>query len=334
MGTQINKHSRHICCCFLFYPLLYRIMSNSGGGDATSTAEKEVGGDESSKAEKKEMDEVVKAEGGDGKVEKEEMVLGEKDEVKNDVEIDEDDEDEEKGEEEKEEEEGKDEEEDKDEDKEKEDDGDEDEESEDDEDNLPSWAAEGWEILEPGSGLLERPYILEEGRKRERKKTERIDVNFEVTPKEKGIDIPEGRGEKLGDMPRVDYFLNKKLSTDLRKLHGILFGKAGNVHNIKSNIRKFCGFAFDATSPEYDKKLASLNKMSMALIKENCEILDVERSGQKGQVIDRLMTFLLNPEASGKALPGPKRKSEKKRKRKRSKKCGEDQPEKKKKKVE
>ena len=50
-------------------------------------------------------------------------------------------------------------------------------------------------------GLLERPVIIESG-KREKRKVERLEVSMNVTPKEKKFDIAEGSGEKLGDIPR------------------------------------------------------------------------------------------------------------------------------------
>ena len=47
--------------------------------------------------------------------------------------------------------------------------------------------------------LLERPVVI--SGKRERKKVERIDVSSGATPKEKKLEVPEGRGTALGDIP-------------------------------------------------------------------------------------------------------------------------------------
>jgi len=52
-------------------------------------------------------------------------------------------------------------------------------------------------------GLLEQPVVLEAGRKREKKKVERLDVSSNITPKSE-LKIPEGTGEKLGDIPRSE----------------------------------------------------------------------------------------------------------------------------------
>jgi len=51
-------------------------------------------------------------------------------------------------------------------------------------------------------GLLEQPVIIESG-KREKKKVERLDMSGNSTPKEKKkLEIADGAGEKLGDLPR------------------------------------------------------------------------------------------------------------------------------------
>ena len=51
-------------------------------------------------------------------------------------------------------------------------------------------------------GILERPVVIESG-KRERKKVERLAMSNVYSPAvEKKLEIPEGKGVKLGDMPR------------------------------------------------------------------------------------------------------------------------------------
>ena len=52
------------------------------------------------------------------------------------------------------------------------------------------------------AGLLERPVVIEGGRKRERKKTARLELNMPVSTSDKKIEIPEGAGTKLGEIPR------------------------------------------------------------------------------------------------------------------------------------
>jgi len=42
------------------------------------------------------------------------------------------------------------------------------------------------------------------------------------------------------------------------------------------------------------------------MLKFICEVLDIERSGKKEDIIARILQFLMKPEASGKALPAGK----------------------------
>ncbi|XP_076319206.1 protein DEK-like isoform X2 [Tachypleus tridentatus] len=81
------------------------------------------------------------------------------------------------------------------------------------------------------------------------------------------------------------------------------------VSEIKRNIRKFNGFPFTKDSPEFERKKAKLEKPTIAMLKHMCETLDIERSGTKEELIERLMTFLIKPAATGKATPRPKRRS-------------------------
>ena len=89
-------------------------------------------------------------------------------------------------------------------------------------------------------GLLERPLVLEDGTKRQRKKVERIEVSAIASPTERIIIVPEGSGTKLGDIPRIEFQLNRTLAGDLKPLHRLLFGKVGGVnsYNIFSSSSK------------------------------------------------------------------------------------------------
>ena len=81
------------------------------------------------------------------------------------------------------------------------------------------------------AGLLEQPVIIEEGQKREKKKVQRL----EVTPppnKQKQLSLEEGSGTKLGDIPRIEFQLQKTLADDLKPLHRLLFEKVASVGNL------------------------------------------------------------------------------------------------------
>jgi len=48
---------------------------------------------------------------------------------------------------------------------------------------------------------LEQPLVLEEGKKRERKKVERLEKQMFMPQEEKAFEIKEGKGRSLGDIP-------------------------------------------------------------------------------------------------------------------------------------
>ena len=89
----------------------------------------------------------------------------------------------------------------------------------------------------PPAGLLERPVVLDEGRKRERKKTDRLETSF-TTPGSKGkvMNIPEGSGTKLGDIDNVEFQLRKVHGEDLKHLHRVLYSRAGTVSSASIRV--------------------------------------------------------------------------------------------------
>jgi protein DEK len=157
------------------------------------------------------------------------------------------------------------------------------------------------EELKPG--LLEQPVVLEEGCKREKKKVQRLEVT--PTQKERKLEIVEGTGTKLGDIPRVELQIQKTHAEDLKPLHRLLFDRLGATATLKKSVRQFSGFTFSENSPEFEKKTEKLSKFTNAMLKVICEVLDIERKGKKDEIINRIMHFLLEPTSSGKSLPTP-----------------------------
>ncbi|ESP05338.1 hypothetical protein LOTGIDRAFT_152179 [Lottia gigantea] len=157
-------------------------------------------------------------------------------------------------------------------------------------------------------GLLERPVVIESG-KRERKKTDRLPVGEGFgSGQKKKIDIPEGKGEKLGNIAIIEFRINQHKAEDLKVFHRILFSRTGTANEIKKNIRLFNGFPFEVDDKEYTKRMSVLNKATLPQIKLMCAVLDIERKGTKVEIVNRLMNFLMKPTDSGKAVPKPKKK--------------------------
>lgn len=89
----------------------------------------------------------------------------------------------------------------------------------------------------------------------------------------------------------------------------MLFKTPGKTTVIKKNIKKFNGFDFKKDTEEYNKKVAAAQKFEVKQLKSICEMLDVEKKGNKEEIIERVIDFLIEPKDSGKPVGGgrPKR---------------------------
>lgn len=83
------------------------------------------------------------------------------------------------------------------------------------------------------AGLLERPIVLEEGQKREKKKVQRLEFSPGES-KQRRVSLEEGSGTKLGDIPRVEFQLQKTHWDDLKPLHRILYDRVASVSTTDS----------------------------------------------------------------------------------------------------
>ncbi|KAI1885499.1 hypothetical protein AGOR_G00204320 [Albula goreensis] len=153
--------------------------------------------------------------------------------------------------------------------------------------------------------------------KRQKKEVQRLNINV-AKPKER-MKIEQGRGDKLGDIVRVAYFIGKMKVDELKPLHKIIFDRPGAVATVKKNIRQFSGFPFEANSDPYMKKRDKMKKFTGSVLRNICCVLDLERSGTHDAKVDRILAFLLVPKSTGRTLPKKKRKTkDSKRKAQRS----------------
>lgn len=141
--------------------------------------------------------------------------------------------------------------------------------------------------------------------KRIRKST----VNYTVEEKsQKERKIPNGKGEKLEQMPNVvDNFKAITWSDSrLQDLYSIVFGK-GKKKMFKEHLLQFNGVVYpEGKETEKDKILAKMYKLKMDHLKSVMDLADIDRSVQRGEKGDkeglcrRFLAWLENPEASGK----------------------------------
>ncbi|XP_066940412.1 protein DEK isoform X2 [Macrobrachium rosenbergii] len=151
-------------------------------------------------------------------------------------------------------------------------------------------------IPEKAVPLYDQP--LEMSGKRDRKKVER----FIQEEKKEELKF-EGSGTPLGDIPFIDFMLKKTHQDELKILHRVAYGRPGSGAEIKKNLRKFNGFAFTKEDRKFEAKALSLEKVTKPEIMKILKVLGMEVGGSKGDVIDRLLDFMLLPQDMEKKPP-------------------------------
>ncbi|NWZ96573.1 DEK protein, partial [Nesospiza acunhae] len=130
--------------------------------------------------------------------------------------------------------------------------------------------------------------LIVEG-KREKKKVDRLTMQVSSLQKEP-FTITPGKGQKLCEIERIQFFLSKKKTDELRNLHKLLYNRPGTVASLKKNVGQFSGFPFEKGSDQYKKKEEMLKK-----------------SGVNSELVTRILNFLMHPKSSGKPLPKSKK---------------------------
>ncbi|XP_066539189.1 protein DEK isoform X2 [Hoplias malabaricus] len=146
--------------------------------------------------------------------------------------------------------------------------------------------------------------------KRERKSVQRLDMQG-AKPKEKLKIESIGQGDKLGDIPRVNHAIGRLKAPLLKPLHKILYDRPGAAASLRKNLRLFNGFQFEMDSDSYHKKKEKMTRLHNVELRTMCQILDLERSGNQGVLVDRIMHFLIKPTNSGKPVILKKKKKKK-----------------------
>ncbi|XP_038137135.1 protein DEK [Cyprinodon tularosa] len=169
------------------------------------------------------------------------------------------------------------------------------------------------ESVPPKSSQISDVGEIVEG-KRAKKTVERLD--FQAPKAKEKLKILDGGGDKLGDIPRTNYEINRRKADELKLLHSILFDRPGKSASVKKNLRLFSGFPFDADGPEFTKKREKMirnSNLTNTKLKLICTVLDLEKKGTHVDLIDRILNFLMAPKSSGKRAPVKKKRKSKKK---------------------
>ncbi|KAI4873975.1 hypothetical protein NFI96_032058 [Prochilodus magdalenae] len=135
--------------------------------------------------------------------------------------------------------------------------------------------------------------------KREKKTVQRLDMQV-AKPKEKPKVESIGKGDKLGDIARINHAIGKLKAPLLKPLHKIIYDRPGAVASLRKHLRLFNGFPFEVDSEPYNKKREKMTRLPKVQLRTICQILDLERSGNQPVLVDRIMQFLVSPTNSGK----------------------------------
>uniref|UniRef100_A0A0D9R8P8 Protein DEK n=1 Tax=Chlorocebus sabaeus TaxID=60711 RepID=A0A0D9R8P8_CHLSB len=149
----------------------------------------------------------------------------------------------------------------------------------------------------------EEKSLIVEG-KREKKKVERLTMQVSSLQRAPFI---IAQGQKLCEIERIHFFLCKKKTDEVRNLHKLLYNRPGTVSSLKKNVGQFSGFPFEKGSVQYKNKEEMLKKFRNAMLKNICEVLDLERSGVNSELVKRILNFLMHPKPSGKPYKGSKK---------------------------
>jgi len=157
-------------------------------------------------------------------------------------------------------------------------------------------------VNEPESNVVTEDVVS--GRRQRKQVSHYTDKGSAVT---KHFEAPTGSGTKIGDLPNVVERLSKfsGAGDELKAIHRVLFGTAGKKHEVKKHLYEFCGMAYVADENKAfgrERAFDSIGKWKMDLVKQVCDIFEVDRSGKKTkeELMDVLLDWLENPKSSGK----------------------------------
>lgn len=148
--------------------------------------------------------------------------------------------------------------------------------------------------------LYDQP--LEMSGKRDRKKVER----FIQEEKKEELKF-EGSGTALGDIPFINAMITNVHGDELKVLHRVAYSRPGKGAEIKKNLRQFNGFSFTKDDKKYEAKILNIERILMSEIKKMLNILGLERAGKKGEVVERLLEFMMEPKDTGRKPPKAKK---------------------------
>jgi hypothetical protein len=120
-------------------------------------------------------------------------------------------------------------------------------------------------------------------------------------------DVIPGRGSELGEIDNVNKAITKLKATDraVLAIYSVCFpGAKRDKNQTKKVLRKFSGFAGDDVKQMKEDARDKLGKKQLADLKRVAAVLDLDMSGAKGALVDRIVAYLDKPKSSGRDYVG------------------------------
>lgn len=113
----------------------------------------------------------------------------------------------------------------------------------------------------------------------------------------------EGKGTPLKDIPYILARIQNTSTDDLKLLHRLAYNRPGTASEIKNNLYKFKGFPFSREDKEFERKKANLGKVLTSELRKLSLTLGLGRKGIRGDHVEKIIDFLLEPHDTGMNLP-------------------------------
>ncbi|XP_018366004.1 PREDICTED: uncharacterized protein LOC108763139 [Trachymyrmex cornetzi] len=99
--------------------------------------------------------------------------------------------------------------------------------------------------------------------------------------------------KSLAEIEAIKLKIRSASTAATTALHNLIFGREGDRRNLQ-RLRDFPGFTFRKDSSEYADKLESARKLTIGDLISFCNILGLEYSGNKEEIIIRILDGLLD----------------------------------------
>ena len=175
--------------------------------------------------------------------------------------------------------------------------------------------------IEHNAGEMKKEEFSPRRSGRDGRERKSVDVYAPEEKEKKERVVPNGKGQKLEDMPNVVKNFQKVTWSDphLKMLYSIVFG-VGKKKEFKSHLLQFNGLVYPEGKDEEDERekvKMKMYKLPMDDLKSVMDLCDVDRSPEsfgkkiphKEMLCNRFLEWLEEPKPSGKKLKSPRAKA-------------------------